>query len=185
MDLTQYKLEELIKNSKKKINVPFILYKNLKLFTIILVIEALVLCPFTWNFINPSIYLWIVAVFAPIKTGLNLILPRLQKKRANQKLEEVVQILKQNGIHTCKMNLKQAKVASRYLKCIINDNGAMMTSKHVVMFQDRTNQLKALKQARAEFQALSFPFKNTIVGETQIIKEEEKAKQLYLAMKKR
>lgn len=185
MDLTQYKLEELIGNSKKKINVPLILYKNLKLFTIVLVIEALVLCPLTLNFINPSIYLWIVAVLAPIKTSFNLILPRLKKKRANQKLEEVVQILKQHGIHTCKMKLKHAKVASQYLKCIVNDNGAMMTSKHVIMFKNRSDQLNALKQIRAEFQTLSYPFRSTIVGETQIVTEEKKAIQLYLAMKKR
>jgi len=87
MDLTQYKLEELIENSKKKINVPLILYKNLKLFTIVLVIEALILCPLTWNFINPSIYLWIVAVLAPIKTSFNLILPRLQKKTCESKIK--------------------------------------------------------------------------------------------------
>lgn len=162
MDLTQYKLEELIGNSKKKINVPLILYKNLKLFTIVLVIEALVLCPLTLSFINPSIYLWIVAVLAPIKTGLNLVIPRLKKKRVNQKLEEVVQILKQHGIHTCKMKLK-----------------------HVIMFKNRSDQLNALKQIRAEFQTLSYPFRSTIVGETQIVTEEKKAIQLYLAMKKR
>lgn len=185
MDLTQYKLEEIIENSKKQINVPLVLFKNLKLFTIVLTVEALVLCPLTWSFINPVIYLWIVAILAPIKIGFNLVIPRLKKKRANQKLEEVVQILKQQGIHTSKVKLKKSKIASDYLKCIINDDGATMTSKHVIMFKDCNEQIKALKQARAELLSFHIPFRHGIIGETKIIKEEQKAQQLYLAMKKR
>lgn len=185
MDLTQYKLEELIENSKKKTNVPLILYQNLKLSAIILAIEALVLCPFTWNFINPAIYLWIVAIFVPIKTGLNLIIPKLKKKRANQKLEEVVQILKQHGIDTCRIKLKKAKIASHYMKCIINEDGATMTSSHVIMFQDKKEQLRALIQTRAELLSFPIPYRRTIIGETKIVEQEKTAKQLYLEMKKR
>lgn len=184
MDLTQYKLEEIIENSKKQINVPLILFKNLKLFTIVLTVEALVLCPLTWSFINPVIYLWIVAILAPIKIGFNLVIPKLKKKRANQKLEEVVQILKQHGINTCKVKLKESDIVSRYLKCIINDDGEMKTSSHVVIFKDRNEQLKALRQTRAEMLSFQFPFQRTIVGETKIITDEETAKKLYFKQKK-
>ncbi len=184
MDLTQYKLEELIENSNIKIDGAHILYKNLKLFTIILVIEALILCPLTWSFINSTIYLWLVAVMAPIKTGLNFLTPSFKKKRANKKLTEVVSILKEHGIDTSKTKLMKAKIKSRYLKCIISENGAKMTSCHIILFQDRNEQIKALKQARAELVSFQFPFRNTIVGETKIIENEKIAKQLYLDMKR-
>lgn len=181
MDLTQYKIEKLIKASQYQRKNSQIFYENLKFCTAILVIEALLLCPF--HIINPIAYLVFDAIVCPVKIGLDYIIPEWKKKRANQKLREVVSILSNHGININTSILKKARTIAEPTRYKLKKGGLIISNKNVVFFQDREEQLKVLKQVRVELISLQSILQKKALAETRIIEGSE-IKTLYLDMKK-
>ena len=183
MDLTQYKIETIIEDSKKKVNLFSMLHGNLKFFFSLLAFLALVLSPL--KIFEPFPCLFFTTIFTFIKTTSDFLIQKYKINKANRQLEEVVQLLEQHDVHLSKTKLEHVKVASNYISLIANADGYKAQSSHVIMLKDNEERLVALRQARVELMSFRIPFQKSIIGETTIIKDEEKAKQLYIDMKKR
>ena len=72
------------------------------------------------------------------------------KHQANQQLTSLAKYLNQEGIDVSRLNLKRALVAEKLPSQVMREQGITNIMESIMIFTDKNEQLKALRQVRSE-----------------------------------
>lgn len=173
MNLNDYRIATIIRNSRMKISYRKILKRNAKMLlsgiTLATIISLLALPVLT---IAGGIKLVLVA--SALKLGLEIAIPNIKKRNANKKINEVVEVLRKNNIYTSRLKLKQARLATK-------KPTSHRTAEHesVIAFQNCSGQLQALRQVRVELSQIKNNSNVIPASYVELIDDPNEAKQLY------
>ena len=178
MRLNDYNINQIIAQSRLKINYKEICKQNIKLYIFILVILSII--DKFFPFVNGILLSALLPIL--LKTSIEIVSLLIIKKQANKKLEIITEQLRENGLFINKMRLKRAELGTIRHKKIVECSGVLKEREEVTVFQDYNSQLKALRQIRCELTTIAPKDKNQYEygNYTEIVENSEEAKRLYM-----
>ena len=132
MRLNDYNINQIIAQSRLKINYKEICKQNIKLYIFILVILSII--DKFFPFVNGILLSALLPIL--LKTSIEIVSLLIIKKQANKKLEIITEQLRENGLFINKMRLKRAELGTIRHKKIVECSGVVKETEEVTVFQD-------------------------------------------------
>lgn len=177
MNLNDYQINQIIKQSRMKINYRKILQKNVKLY--IFLLFCLFILSKVITFSTPIF----LSAFVPIMIGMSteIITKKVIRKNANKKIGILANHLKSKGIIVSRMKLKKAQLGTMTPNTILEAGTIIKEIEDIAVFSDYQKELKALRQVRYELITIAPEYKNQYEygNYTEIVENSEESKRLY------